>query len=143
MPVSASTSIPHHRPQLCDQWFLRRLHPRGRRLPRPHAREVQQAMDDVTEKLSQNRLAILRCLAEDELAAAQADPDSHPMVAKVRKFAAEAHGAEEGAHLAPLFLCSREATPFTKQVPEKAACLSSSNSGNNVHDAPSDFIWGD
>ncbi len=44
--------------------------------------------------LSDKRTIFACNVAEDELAAAQADPDSHPMVAKVRQYAAEAHGAE-------------------------------------------------
>jgi GTP-binding protein YchF len=45
--------------------------------------------------LLSDKKTIFACnVAEGELAEAQADPDSHPMVAKVRKFAAEAHGAE-------------------------------------------------
>jgi GTP-binding protein YchF len=44
--------------------------------------------------LSDKRTIFACNVAEDELAAAMADPDSHPWVAKVRKFAAEAHGAE-------------------------------------------------
>ncbi|GAA5494742.1 hypothetical protein SAMN02745181_2975 [Rubritalea squalenifaciens DSM 18772] len=42
-----------------------------------------------------NKRSIFACnVSEDELADAVADPDSHPMVAKVRKYAAEMHGAE-------------------------------------------------
>jgi len=44
--------------------------------------------------LSDKRTIFACNVAEDELGAAQSDPDSHPMVAKVRKYAAEAHGAE-------------------------------------------------
>ncbi|MDB6078689.1 MAG: GTP-binding protein YchF [Akkermansiaceae bacterium] len=44
--------------------------------------------------LSDKRTIFACNVAEDELGGAQADPDSHPMVAKVRKYAAEAHGAE-------------------------------------------------
>lgn len=42
-----------------------------------------------------NKRSIFACnVAEDELAAATADPDSHPMVSKVREYAATIHGAE-------------------------------------------------
>ncbi|WP_193214197.1 redox-regulated ATPase YchF [Luteolibacter marinus] len=44
--------------------------------------------------LSDKRTIFACNVAEDELADAQKDPDSHPMVAKVRKYAADAHAAE-------------------------------------------------
>jgi ribosome-binding ATPase len=44
--------------------------------------------------LSDKRTIFACNVSEDELAEAQANPDSHAMVAKVRKYAAEAHGAE-------------------------------------------------
>jgi GTP-binding protein YchF len=44
--------------------------------------------------LSSKRTIYACNVAEDELAAAAADPDSHPLVARVRKFAAEHSGAE-------------------------------------------------
>jgi len=44
--------------------------------------------------LSSKRTIYACNVAEDELAAAAADPDSHPLVARVRKFAEEHSGAE-------------------------------------------------
>jgi GTP-binding protein YchF len=44
--------------------------------------------------LSSKRTVFACNVAEDELAAALADPDSNAMVAKVREYAKEAHGAE-------------------------------------------------
>lgn len=45
--------------------------------------------------LLSSKRTIFGCnVAEDELAAAQKDPDSHPMVKKVREYAAAAHNAE-------------------------------------------------
>src|SRR5690606_3784127 len=44
--------------------------------------------------LSDKRTIFACNVAEDELAEAQANPDAHPLVSKVRKYAAEAHGAE-------------------------------------------------
>ena len=44
--------------------------------------------------LSSKRTIFACNVAEDELAAATENPESHPMVAKVRQYAAEAHGAE-------------------------------------------------
>jgi GTP-binding protein YchF len=44
--------------------------------------------------LSSKRTIYACNVAEDELAQAQQDPDSHPMVAKVRSYAASSHNAE-------------------------------------------------
>jgi GTP-binding protein YchF len=44
--------------------------------------------------LSSKRTLFACNVSEDELAAATADPDSHPLVKQVRAYAAEAHGAE-------------------------------------------------
>jgi ribosome-binding ATPase YchF (GTP1/OBG family) len=44
--------------------------------------------------LSSKRTIYACNVSEDELAGATADPDSHPQVARVRKFAAEHSGAE-------------------------------------------------
>lgn len=55
--------------------------------------EEQQVLRDFF--LLTSKRTIFACnVSEDELADAVADPDSHPLVKKVRDYAAEAHGAE-------------------------------------------------
>ena len=54
-------------------------------------------------------------VAEDELGAAQADPDAHPHVAKVRRFVAESHDA------AAVVISARIEEEMTELAPEDAA----------------------